>query len=215
MKTLNLFLAAGAVALTAGAANAATYYATSVEDFSLGSCWKQNEAAASACNPSSSRHDPNAALGAPGDSNPNAGKEDFVSLGFGGSLTVGFGQSFSNPQNVRVYEITYSSDGVNPPSDNHKEAVDVYAVLGGMETKLGTLLNYGTNSVVGNVAFDFIKLVDVTLETFGRAGTTSFDGFDVNSVAVAPVPLPAAGLMLMAGLGGFAALRRRKNDMAA
>ena len=32
-------------------------------------------------------------------------------------------------------------------------------------------------------------------------------------IAPAPVPVPAAGLMLLAALGGFAALRRRKPDM--
>ncbi|MGR3655540.1 VPLPA-CTERM sorting domain-containing protein, partial [Paracoccus sp. (in: a-proteobacteria)] len=60
------------------------------------------------------------------------------------------------------------------------------------------------------MGFEYIKLVDATLNEFGRSGTTSFDGFDVDSVSVAPVPLPAAGLMLLAGLGGFGVMRRRQ-----
>jgi hypothetical protein len=41
-----------------------------------------------------------------------------------------------------------------------------------------------------------------------RFGTTTYDRSQIS--AVAPVPLPAAGLMLLAGLGGLAALRRRR-----
>ena len=64
--------------------------------------------------------------------------------------------------------------------------------------------------VLAGMGFEYIKLVDATLNEFGRSGTTSFDGFDVDSVSVAPVPLPAAGLMLLAGLGGFGVMRRRQ-----
>jgi hypothetical protein len=36
------------------------------------------------------------------------------------------------------------------------------------------------------------------------------DDFALKSMNVSAVPLPATGLMLLAGLGGMAALRRRK-----
>lgn len=36
------------------------------------------------------------------------------------------------------------------------------------------------------------------------------DDFKIKSITVAPVPLPAGGLLLLAGLGGFTTLRRRK-----
>lgn len=38
------------------------------------------------------------------------------------------------------------------------------------------------------------------------------DGYRVAGLDVAPVPLPAAGLMLVAGLGGLAAARRRRKS---
>jgi len=45
---------------------------------------------------------------------------------------------------------------------------------------------------------------------FAAEGTSDSYGTFVDSVSVAAVPVPAAGLMLFAALGGLAALRRRK-----
>ncbi|MEO1961046.1 MAG: VPLPA-CTERM sorting domain-containing protein, partial [Paracoccus sp. (in: a-proteobacteria)] len=124
-----------------------------------------------------------------------------------GSITLGFGTTFPTQQDVSVWEVTYNIS----PTSRHREAVDVYAIMGGVETLLGRLTNLnGGGKVLAGMGFEYIKLVDATLNEFGRSGTTSFDGFDVDSVSVAPVPLPAAGLMLLAGLGGFGVMRRRQ-----
>lgn len=189
MNALKILLAGAALAVSAAGANAAVFYADKVISKTPGTC-----------TPSCSgvRQNANNALGAADGS--------FYSLGFGGELVVGFNQAVFEPaQNVSVYEVTW--DRVH----GHNEAVDVYSVLGGVSTYLGRILNTVADSkVLANTAFEYIRLVDATLDEFGAGGTSSNDGFDVDSVAIAAVPLPAAGMLLLGGLGGLAALRRRK-----
>lgn len=190
MNSLKTLLAGAALAVTATAGNAAVF-ATNVIDYNLGAC--------GGCNPADQRYQPQHALGAPN------GK--FVSLGLGGDLTLGFGIS-GIVHEVKTWEVTYSAAD---PGNYHLEAVDVYAVLSGVTSYIGRILAQGgSGSLTGSFAFDSIKLVDATVAQYGT-GTSSFDGFDVDAVSVAAVPLPAAGVLLLAGLGGFAALRRRKN----
>lgn len=200
MKALSTILAAGALAVTAGAASAATIYASQVIDAHRSAGNPSCTGGTAACKANDRLNTANAV-----DNNANT----FYSLGFGGDLTVGFGGTVFNPtQNLVVTEITFSSGGTTPPTDGHFEAVEIFAVLNGTVGKsLGVLYNWGKTSVVADVAFDAIKLVDVTRREFTK--TTSYDGFDVSAVAVAPVPLPAAGLLLLGSLGGLAALRRR------
>lgn len=195
MNALKTLMAGAALAVTATAGNAAVY-ATNVIDFNLGTC--RNGSNFEACNPAIGRHQAQRALNAPD------GK--FVSLGYGGDLTLGFGVS-GIVKEVKTWEVTYSAAD---PDNYHLEAVDVYAVLSGVTSYIGRILAQGgSGSITGAFAFDSIKLVDATFEQYGTA-TSSFDGFDVDAVSVAAVPLPAAGVLLLAGLGGLAAMRRRK-----
>jgi hypothetical protein len=56
---------------------------------------------------------------------------------------------------------------------------------------------------LSGIIFDTVRFT-----TWAKAG--SFEFSNLRSVAVSTVPLPAGGMLLLAGLGGLAALRRRK-----
>ena len=182
-----LALATAAIIAASGAAVAAPIYATDVVSTTPGTYLRSIP----------SRLDPNNALGGP--------DGVFYSMGIGGSIELGFGGSFASSQKVRVYEVTFG--GFN----RHVEAVDVYAVLGGSETFIGRINNLeaqGGATRFTSGGFDSSRFQDVSLIVSPTSETC--DGFDLDAVGIAPGPLPAAGLLLLAGLGGMAAVARRR-----
>lgn len=186
--------ATAAVLMTmASGTQAATYAASSIigSETAYGTCTRTNCTA-------NDRKNPGNALG--------EADGAFYAMGLGGQLTVGFdARTFSPGARVTINEVTFNG----PRSSNHFEAVDIYSVLGGVATFIDRIVNT-TQSTTVLVAqgFEYLRLIDVTRAEFPRS--SSFDGFDVESISVAAVPVPAAGVMLMAGLGGLAALGRRR-----
>lgn len=85
-----------------------------------------------------------------------------------------------------------------------------------VSSNLGGVLSFAANIVGHNdgghvVDLSFLTLFqNVTSLTFRtyRGGNVRLD--DLAMAEPSPVPLPAAGLMLLAGLGGLASLRKRK-----
>jgi hypothetical protein len=77
-------------------------------------------------------------------------------------------------------------------------------------TAVFTTGEYGFNTY--NTATLGTQFEDVTSLIFAATGTGNvrIDNVVLSSVDVAPVPLPAAGLMLLAGIGALAAVRRRQ-----
>lgn len=122
----------------------------------------------------------------------------FYELGRGGEIVLTFGTLFTSPG--KVWEVTFGS------TQNHPESADLFGSVDGTNyVSIGSIDN--TTAKGGGVftftgKFNYLKFADTT--TF--AGS---NGFDIDSVSVAAVPVPAAGLLLGGALAGFAALRRR------
>lgn len=176
-------VAAIAAALGAGAAGAATVNATSIE---------VGGTTYSTMTSTSNRADAGNALGA------TDGK--FYSIGLGGSAIFSFGQMFVSPGSV--VEITNGSRAGYP------ESADIFVSTDGVTFAYATsVTNASANNVfsfnVPGGPFSYLKVTDTS-------GSPSTDGYDIDSISVSAVPLPAGGLLLLGGLGGLAALKRRK-----
>ena len=194
-------IGASALALLAGGASAATIYASSVTAISGAEAMSCTTAERTAdrtniCN----------GLGAPDGDADMGGGIGFVSAGNFDSLTFGFDQPFRSP--ITVFEIT----GNRNPS--YVEGLDlVFAVEAGGSYNYGTITNImgvpGSDDDQWAITVEFENTGPFTAITVFDNSTTP-DGFDIDAIGVSAVPLPAAGFMLLAGLGGLAAARRRR-----
>lgn len=183
-----------ALAAVSGGAQAATYSASEVIDSTYGAC----TASTRLCTVNDRKTVTNA-LGESDDA--------FYSLGLGGDLTVGFGLPvIEKAVTLTLKEVTFGGTS----SGGHFEAVDVYTVLGGVTKLVGTVLNVASTTTLSITdSFEYIKLVDVTKSVY--PSTKSYDGFDVESITIAPIPVPASVTLLLAGIGGLGLMRRRKS----
>jgi len=124
-------------------------------------------------------------------------------------LTYTFGSFFTGP--LTIWEVTGGGD-TNPlyiemltfrlfNSDTNAEqegtVVNVEGVGDGID-------RWRVETEVAGV-FDMLFVSDASLLSGNR------DGFDIDAIAVSAVPLPASALLLLAGLGAFGAMRRKKS----
>lgn len=190
-------LAAAASGLVAGAevASAATVYASVVDSFNQG--LRKNGSAVTAA-----RSDPNAALGSPDGS--------FVSLGFGGTLVVRFDPFQFGPPSAAVIETT------NNPNSYPVESAEVSISADGVNwTVIGTVTNASNSVPVSGGPWTYLRLIDKSAISGPlSAFESTADGFDVNSIAVNAVPVPAAIWAGSALLGGLIVARRRQSSAA-
>lgn len=140
-----------------------------------------------------------------------SGNGSFFSLGLNGTLVAKFDTAFTGT--AMVVEVT----NVGSPQ---REAAEVFGSNDGMaftslgfvtnQTAPGSMQNPGSLTFAGS--YSFLGFRDVSASFFGRPNNSG-DGYDIDSIAVsqvAPVPLPAAGLLLLGGLAGLGALRKRR-----
>jgi hypothetical protein len=148
----------------------------------------------------------------------------FYSLGIGGSLTasiapefiagaslveVTFGNNPSFPESALVYLDSISSGTLLGELFNAASGASSISA-NGIITSLPNTPSIGVTSFnidLNGLSGSSLIFVDSTGDNYGATG--SKDGFDIGELRIAAVPLPAAGLMLIVGLGGLAALRRR------
>jgi hypothetical protein len=188
MKALKiLLLTAGVASASASSASASTTYATLVDYNPVGTI-------------AADRSVPSNALG------PSDGL--FLSLGLTGSAVFSFGTDFTGPS--AVVEVT---------NGNRSDYVETAQVWG------GTSYNSDTNSLTG---FTLLGVIDNSLPTAILAFTGIYkflaivdtssgagrDGFDIDSVSVSAVPLPAGAALLGSGVVFLGFLGRRRKRMA-
>ena len=207
---LNLFAATAATIFIGAAANAATITPVAA-DCDAGVANSPVYDASIMCG-GAGRSDASAVnLGAP--------DGDFYSLGIdlvdgqGGAAIFEIDPMFTGP--AVTVEVTYT------PSP-HAEAARVFVLLAdafgapdiGSRQAVGVVHNGegGLTAPQTTVNFtgywNFIAFQDISKQYYPN--TASTDGFDIDSVSVTTVPLPAGVLLLGGAVAGLGALRRRK-----
>jgi uncharacterized repeat protein (TIGR01451 family) len=124
------------------------------------------------------RNDPDKALGAPqGNDTYN-----FVSLGFGGSIELGFDFVVFNKDgnDIQVIETSFG----NPTCVNYPEHAQVAGSIDGVSwVDLGELCLDGTIDLGSMTFLQFVRITDISNSSSSRFGGTA-DGFDVDAVVV-------------------------------
>ena len=161
------------------------------------------------------RDNPLNALGAP-DADNSGG---FFEIGFGSTVDLTFGVLFDT--STTVFEVTFGSPSGFPESADLWVGTGVGAGFSGsFVTRVSNVAAAGGAMIgLGAGMFETIRLID-TSPTSSSAQTINgqpVGGFDIDAVfvqEVAPVPGPAAGLMLLTALGGIGLARLRKSREA-
>lgn len=200
LKTAGLAIVAS-FALSFGASAATVTYAQAVTELGTdNSCaigdvgFEYNSSRSNLCN----------SLGAENGTYPP--QFGFTSTGNFGELEYTFGTNFTGP--IYVWEVTGGS------TSNWTEDLNLtfIAVTAGGTDVIGSISN--DPSQPGGAPGRWKVEFDLQGGPFSALRVSAGDGpgdkFDIDAIGVSPVPLPAAGLMLIAGLGGLAALKRRR-----
>jgi len=176
-------------------------YASSVEYFDQG--LRKGGSAVDA-----NRSDPLKALGVPeGNDTLN-----FLSLGIGGTVILGFEESFTN-DTATVWETTYGSPSNYPESaefwigaGNTWDTAEWFFVTNMSNAEDGQLIPLG--DIGGETTlFQFVKLVDTTNISIHNS---SADGYDLDGLRVSSVPAPGAVSLAALSLAMAGGRNRRR-----
>lgn len=157
--------------------------------------------------------DASLALGTPDHSSGNC--NNYVSLGLGGSIVLQFVDnalttSGDSTADLHIFEIGSAVEQffVDISTDNAH-----WISLGGAISGQPTSVDIdGVSGVVAGEVYSYVRITD-NPNSGPHSGV--FAGADIDSVGAIStvqtpaVPLPATGLLLLAGFGGLAVLRRR------
>jgi uncharacterized protein YjbI with pentapeptide repeats len=141
----------------------------------------------------------------------NNDTENFVSLGFGGDITLKFGKAILNGEgnDIRVYESTFG----NKSCTAYPEKARVFASQDGCRfVYLGEICQDGTVDLGALTWAQYVRIVDVSSKTAVYQSSGTPDGYDVDGVEAlngfetTPVLDPIAGgaseVVLMSYLPG-------------
>ncbi len=190
-------LMAAAIGFFATTANAATIYAQSVTAGSV-TCnvGVQNTDRADICN----------SLGAE-DVGGSFSAGGFTSTANFEELEYSFGGFFTGP--MTIWEVTGGS--TNNQSYVEQLTFKLFnSVTNAMQ--FGSVVNVdgvGDGIDRWRIETEFAGVFDSLFVSDASNLSGNRDGFDIDAIAVAAVPLPASSLLLLAGLGAFGAMRRK------
>jgi len=111
----------------------------------------------------------------------NNNTDNFVSLGFGGDITLKFGKAIRNGagNDIRVYETTFG----NLSCTAYPEKAQVFASQDGCRfVYLGEICQDGTVDLGALTWAQYVRLVDVSSKTAVYQSSGTPDGYDVDAV---------------------------------
>jgi hypothetical protein len=115
-------------------------------------------------------------------------------------------------QNVGLHVGRYVlSFWYSPQNDDTRTNGIIYRLSGVLSGKVDNMTVGATVGAWTQISVEFLASTARSYRlTFAAIGKEDGIGGLIDNVEIAPVPLPASGLALLAALGGIAALRRRK-----